>query len=130
MQIRERILRIRCDHVDTVRQEPARPDREDGIRNKKIISIVVATFQSVSYKEMQGQKGEFTMEDKKVLNNEELEKVSGGFGNHEYEFGMDNIAMEDKKTLQCGIDGNNADPSGGISREEILEPVDCSGLIP
>ena len=69
------------------------------------------------------------MEDKKVLNNEELEKVSGGFGNHEYGFGMDNIAMEDKKTLQCGIDGKNAGPGGGVHAEGKPEPVDCSGLI-
>ena len=26
------------------------------------------------------------MEDKKVLNNEELEKVNGGLGNHEFKF--------------------------------------------
>ena len=37
--------------------------------------------------------------------------------------------MEDKKTLQCGIDGKNAGPGGGVHAEGKPEPVDCSGLI-
>ena len=63
------------------------------------------------------------MEDKKILNNEDLEKVNGGI------CWPVKYAVDLSKP-QCGIDGNNAGPGGGISREEILEPVDCSGLIP
>ena len=70
------------------------------------------------------------MEDKKVLRDKELEKVTGG-NNHEFEFGKDVFAMEDKKALHCGIDGNNAAPSGGGKyAEEQPASVDCSGLIP
>lgn len=48
-----------------------------------MLNKLVATFRFSSYKEMQGQKsnkpkGEITMEDKKLLTNEELEKVAGG----------------------------------------------------
>ena len=64
------------------------------------------------------------MEDKKVLNNEELEKVNGGI------CWPVKYAVDLSKP-QCGIDGNNGCPGGGISREKIELPIpaDC-GLIP
>lgn len=65
------------------------------------------------------------MEDKKVLNNEELEKVNGGFGNTLISGtsipGIDMDEVPDNTPCAVG---------SGISGEEILEPVDCSGLIP
>ena len=47
------------------------------------------------------------MEDKKVLNNELLEKVNGGLGNHEFEFGNTLISG----TSIPGIDMNEVPDS-------------------
>ena len=63
------------------------------------------------------------MEDKKILNNEELEKVNGGI------CWPVKYAVDLSKP-QCGIDGKNAGPGGGVHAEGKPEPVDCSGLIP
>ena len=58
------------------------------------------------------------MEEKKSLNNEELKKVNGGIcWPVKYEV--------DLSKPQCGIDGNNAGPGGGVYAEEKPEPVDC-----
>ena len=62
-------------------------------------------------------------EEKKALTGEELKKVNGGIcWPVKYEI--------DLTKPQCGIDGNNAGPVGGVDTEGKPEAVDCSGLIP